>query len=113
MQTEPDSIEGLFKKTGEYIETRVELVKYKAIDKSSDIVSSLATSIFITLVILIFIFTATIGIALWIGDMLGKSYYGFFIVSGFYAFAVLILYLCRNSWIKTPVSKLIIEKVIK
>lgn len=113
MQTEGDSIEGLFKKTGEYIETRIDLAKYKAIDKSSDIVSSLATTICITMVAVIFIFTATIGVALWIGDVLGKSYYGFFIVAGFYALAILILYVCRYSWIKTPVSKLIIEKVIK
>ena len=113
IQNEADSIEGLFKKTGEYIETRIDLAKYKAIDKSSDIVSSLATTICIIVVLVVFIFTATTGVALWIGDMLGKNYYGFFIVAGFYALSILILYLFRRMLIKTPISKLIIEKVIK
>jgi hypothetical protein len=113
MPTETDSIEGLFKKTGEYIETRVELVKYKAIDKSSDIVSSLAASILLILVALIFIFMASVGAALWIGEMMGKNYYGFFIVAGFYVLVTLILYLARHSIIKNPIAKLIVEKVIK
>ena len=113
MQTDASSIEGLFKKTGEYIETRIDLAKYKAIDKSSDIVSSIVTCISLIVALMIFIFTATIGIALWIGDMLGKNYEGFFIVAGFYLLVILLMYLCRKSLIKTPVSKLIIEKIIK
>ena len=112
MQTDSDSIEGLFKKTGEYIETRIDLAKYKAIDKSSDIAASLITSVCLIIVAVVLIFTATVGVALWIGNMLGKNYYGFFIVAGFYALTMVVLYLCRHRWIKTPVSKLIIEKVI-
>jgi hypothetical protein len=113
MQTESYSIEDLFQKTGEYLETRVDLVKYKAIDKSSDVISSLVTNIVIIIIALVFVFTINIGVALWIGDLIGKNYYGFFIVGAFYGFAGLILFLFRSKWIKLPVSKLIIEKVIK
>jgi hypothetical protein len=115
IQTEDsiDSVEELFQRTGEYLETRVDLVKLKAIDKSSDVISSLAASIVMILVFLLFILSVNIGVAIWIGDSLGKTFYGFFIVAGFYAIVGLILFLVKDKWIKGPVSKLIIEKVIK
>ena len=115
IQTEDsiDSVEELFHRTGEYLETRVELVRLKAIDKTSDVISSLAASIIIILVFLLFILSLNIGVAIWVGELLGKIYYGFFIVAGFYAIVGLILLLVKDKWIKGSVSKLIIEKVIK
>jgi hypothetical protein len=111
MQTQSYSIEDLFEKTGKYLETRADLFRYKAIDKSSDVISSLAANIFVILILLIFVLTINIGVALWIGDLLGKNFYGFFIVAGFYAIVGLVLFLYRNKWIKVPVSRLIIDKV--
>ena len=117
MQNQPedsmDSVEELFQRTGEYLETRVDLAKLKAIDKSSDVISSLAASVVIVLFFLLFILSVNIGVAIWIGESLGKIFYGFFIVAGFYAIVGFILYLFRDKWLKSPVSKLIIEKVIK
>ncbi len=108
-----DSVEELFQRTGEYLETRVDLVKLKAIDKSSDVISSLAAFVAIILVFLLFILSVNIGVAIWLGDLLGKTFYGVFIVGGFYVIVGWILYLFRDRWLKSPVSKLISEKVIK
>jgi hypothetical protein len=113
MQNQSASIEDLFHKTGEYIETRVELVRLKAIDKSSEIVSSITASLVVLLIVMLCVFTFTIGIALWLGEVLGKSFYGFFAVALFYAIVALVFYLLRSKWIKTPITKMIIDKVIK
>ena len=51
----------------------------------------------------IFIVLLNIGIALLLGDLLGKAYYGFFIVAAFYAIIGIILYSSRDKWIKTPI----------
>lgn len=103
--------ESLFDRTKEYAETRIELMKYKAIRKVADIIShavSAAAIIFLSFFFLIFL---SAGAALWIGEMLGHSYQGFLIVAGFYLLVALIIYLSRDKWIKMPVANSLIDKI--
>jgi len=44
---------------------------------------------------------------------MGNISYGFFMVGGFYAIVGLLMYVFRKQWIKSPVSNLIIDKIIK
>src|ERR1700722_8513629 len=85
VQNQSGSLEELFQRTGEYLETRVDLIRLKAIDKSSDAISSLAANIAVIVVVSMIVMMLSIGAALWLGDLLGKSFYGFFIVAGFYS----------------------------
>ena len=113
VQDQPDSITSLFQKTGDYIETRVELLRLKAVDTSSEVASSLATNIVLLLVLFLVVSMVNIGVSLWLGELLGRAFYGFFIVAGFYAIVGLLLFIFRKKWIKTPISRLIIQKIIK
>ena len=54
-----------------------------------------------------------IGLALWIGEVLGYSYCGFFVVAAFYLLLALLIYWFRNQWIKNPVSNFIISQSLK
>ena len=114
MPTQPPSysIEDLVEKTRSYLETQLALTRYKAIDKSSDIISSLSVYIFFVLVLFLFLITINIGIAFWIGGLLGQNFYGFFITGAFDALVGLVIFLFRNKWIKAPISRLIIDKAI-
>ena len=108
-----DSIKTLLDQSKDYLDTRIELTKLKTIDKSSDILSTLIALIFmasIGVLVLIFISTA---IALLIGAKMGSYYIGFFIVGGFYALVLLVIYLQRDKWIKTPMTNGIITKMMK
>lgn len=106
-------IETLFEKAENYSKTSLELLKLTAIDKSADAASSLAVRLVIFMVIAIFTLVANIGAALWLGEQLGKSYYGFFAVAIFYLIVAILLYLFRNEWIKTPISNSIIASMMK
>ena len=97
-------IEALFEKAEDYGKTTIELFRLNAIDKSSRVISSLATKLVISVAATLFVLIITIAIALWLGELLGKSYYGFFVIGGCYAFIVLLLYSFRVQWIKIPVS---------
>jgi hypothetical protein len=44
---------------------------------------------------------------------MGKSYYGFFVISGFYALLALIFGIFRKQLIKNPVNNSIIEQVLE
>jgi hypothetical protein len=103
----------LLSDAGDFIETRTTLWKYKGIeslaDVSGELVAGLAMIVFVSFVIIIF----SIGFALLIGDWLGKSYYGFFIIGGFYAVVAIILFVGRRRWLKDPFSNMLIRKILK
>ena len=65
------------------------------------------------LVVVLLIFITSIGLSLWVGEMLGKTYYGFFIVAGVYMLVALILYAGRNQLIKHPVKNAVITHLQK
>jgi hypothetical protein len=111
MEKEPNILESLFEKATDYLETNVELVKLKAIDKSSDIISSVISTLVMLVIILIIIILLNIGLALWIGDLLGEAYYGFFIMGGFYIIAGFIFHLSKNKLLKKPLVDSIIKKL--
>ena len=102
----------LFQKAEDYGKTTIELLKLKTIDKSADVVSSLVSQLVIGIILLIFLLFVNIGIALWIGALMGKSYYGFLIVAGIYGLIGLLIYIFRNKWIKMPVSNSMIKQML-
>lgn len=108
-----DHLESLFIKTREYAETNIELNKLKAVDKSSDILSTIISKMIVLLVFIIFIVIVNIGIALLLGEYLGRSFYGFFVLAGFYLIAGFIFISMRKKWFKEPITNMIIQKFLK
>ena len=83
MEDQINSVEALFEKTTDYLEARIELVKLQAVNKITDVLSSLVSRLIIMIIIVFMVVVLNTGIAIWLGDMLGKMYYGFFCVAGF------------------------------
>lgn len=113
MEEQENLVESLFEKAQEYSKTTVELYKLKALDKTADVVSTMASSLVVTGAVLFFLFLFNIAVALWIGDLLGKSYYGFFIVAGFYCLASIVLNYMMKDWIKSRISNSVITHMFK
>ena len=111
MEEQPGNIQLLIDRAGDYLETRLELLKLKATQKSSDVVSSIASTVIMVSIMIMFFIILNIGLALLIGELLGKSYYGFFALAGFYLLAGLIFSAFKNKWVKEPVTNSIIKKV--
>jgi len=105
-------IETLIDRSKEYAGNRLELLKLKIVDKSSNVVSSVIAGIALFVVLFIFFIVFNIGIALLIGDLVGKSYLGFLILAAFYAIAGLVLFKGRNKIFKTPVTQMLIRKFL-
>lgn len=101
----------LFDKAADYSRTSVELLKLKAIDKSAELVSTLITKIVLIAIVAMFILSISIGLSIWIGELVGKVYLGFFIMAGFYAFLSLLVYFFKDQWIKIPVSNSFISQL--
>lgn len=113
MDDNASPIATLFERVEDYSKTTVELFKLNAIDKSAEVVSSLVFIFAICITVALSLLIVNIGFALWIGKYFDDSFYGFIIIGGFYAILALLLYIFRNQWIKYPVSKSVINKMLK
>lgn len=115
METKASTIELLFEKAEDYARTTAELTKLTVVDKSADVLSSLLSQMAVVVVVVVvalFSLLINIGISLWLGELLGKTYYGFFIVSSCHLIFTILLYSYKRVWIKMPVSNFIIHKML-
>ncbi len=94
----------------EYIKTTYELFKLKTVDKISNIASLIVSRLCSIIVLFIFVLILNIAVALWVGELLGKSYYGFFCVAAFDALLWIILRFWLGNWIKKRIADAIISK---
>jgi len=113
MDEQSGLIESLIEKGEQYGKTTLELLKLKTLDKSADVASNLVSWLIVIIFVVLFFLILNIGVALWLGELLGKSYYGFFVVSGFYALLALIFVIFRKQLIKDPLNNSIIEQVLE
>lgn len=111
MEEKATLIESLFERSEAYAKTNLDLIKLKAIDKSADVVSTVLSKLVFYVVVLLIVFSLNTGLALWIGDLVGKLFYGFFIVAAFYVLVALSLYFVPGI-IKSPVNNSIILKML-
>jgi len=113
MQTTVEHIESIVSKAGELAETKAELWKLKAAGKISETVSSIISLITIVTLVGLALTIVSLGAAYFIGKELGNVYYGLFIMGAFYFLAAFLIYKFRKTWIKKPLSDIIIDKIIK
>lgn len=108
-----DNIEELINRGRDYFETRMELLKLKAVDKTADVVSSITSRIIVAVVFTFFFLFLNIGLGIWIGNLLGATSLGFFLLAAIYLITGLILNASKDKWIKEPVTTLLIKKLFK
>ena len=112
MENQSTPVESLIDRVKSYVETRIDLLRLKAIDKSSSFLSLLISMIVVILVSFISVMMISVGLALLLGDWLGKSYYGFFIVGAIYLITGLVLYSMRDKLLKSPIANSMIKKLM-
>ncbi|MCW3103833.1 MAG: hypothetical protein JWO09_2273 [Bacteroidetes bacterium] len=105
-------IEPLVERAEAYGRTSYELLKLKTVDRTASLTSSLASRGLAILFLSMFTVVANIGIALWLGELLGKTYLGFFCVSAFYGIVGGILYFFMHKRIKNYISNSIISQLL-
>lgn len=108
-----ESIRTLIDKSKDYLETKIELTKLKTIDKSADVLSTVIVMVSVIFIGSLFVIFVSIALALLLGRLLGAYYYGFFIMGGLYAILLLVIYVQKDKWIKTPIANGLINKMLK
>jgi hypothetical protein len=111
METNSSPVDDLIASAEQYNKINLGLLKLKSIDKTADIVSTLTSRTLLVITISIVLLMLTITASLWLGELLGKYYYGFLLVS--IAYAILgILLLLVHKHIKSNVADRIIKQML-
>ncbi|MGD0755659.1 MAG: phage holin family protein [Bacteroidales bacterium] len=113
MEDNTKLLESLLERASEFGKTSLELVKLQTLDKTTDVVSSLVPQSVVIVLIVTFMLFLNLGLALWLGDILGKPFWGFFVVAAFYILAGIIIHFFMHNWIKKLVGNYIIKRVLK
>ncbi|MEQ8476094.1 hypothetical protein [Fulvivirga sp.] len=111
MEFKTDTSQAILEKVEQFSLDSIALLKLKSVDKTGEITSNIVASLVLLLAILFFTLILSIAVSFWLGDLLGKVYYGFLIVTSFYAIIVVILFLSQ-SWIKAHVNNSIINRML-
>jgi Protein of unknown function (DUF1469). len=113
MEENANLLETLLERASEYGKTSIELARLKALDKTTEIVSSVIPLSVVMLIVASSLLFLNLGLAFWLGEVLGKTYYGFFIVAAFYVLAGIFIHFFLHKWIKRLVGDYFIKRVLK
>jgi hypothetical protein len=113
MEDNSKLLEPLFEKAVDYGKTSYELLKLKTLDKTSEVVASLIPLLFVLIFVALFLMFISLGLAFLLGDVLGKTWYGFLLVGGFYGLFALIIHFWLDKWLKRLLTDYIIKLALK
>jgi hypothetical protein len=113
MENNTNIFESLLESAADYGKTSYNLVRLKALDKTADVVSSMIPHFLVFVILASFLLFISLASALWLGEIMGKIYFGFFVVAGFYGIAGLIFYFLLFKRLKRFVSDYTIRQALK
>jgi hypothetical protein len=111
-ETQTHPVETLFDEIREYASTRLELWKLIGVERTAGWLSSIVTAVAVLAVAAGVLLFLGLSLGFLLGEWLGRYSYGFFIVTALMALAGLVVYLRRSAWVKHPIARLIITRVL-
>jgi hypothetical protein len=113
MDEKENILSSLWDSVEEYSKTNIELIKLKGLDKASDIAAAAISRITAIIAYFTFLLMASLGVAFWLGAVLGRIWYGFFVVAAFYGLLGLLAYFFLHKGLKRVFADMIIHQTLK
>lgn len=98
-------------KVKEYIEVRKELAILSAVEKGSQLLTNLITSGLVFLFGVLAILFGSFALGFYLSELIGNTYSGFLIVTGFYLLLAIIIYSVKDRFIEKRIVNGMIKKV--
>jgi len=113
MDEKENILSSLIDSVEDYGKISFELFKLKTLDKTSDIAATVISRITAIIAFSTFLLIASIGVAFWLGEVMGRIWYGFFVVAAFYGLLGLIAYFFMHKGLKKIFADMIIDHTLK
>ena len=105
-------LETLLDRATDYGKTTLELVRLKTVDKTADIASSVIPLSIVVFMIATFLLFLNLGLAFWLGEIMGKTFYGFFAIAAFYILTGIIIHFLLHKPIKRLIGNYLIKHLL-
>jgi len=112
MEENANLIESLLERTADYGKTSYDLVKLQALDKTTDIVSTVIPNSAVLLIFASSMLFLNIGAAIWLGGILGELFYGFLALAAFYCITAMVVHFFMHNFLKRLIGNYFIKKVL-
>ena len=113
MQETVNQFEVLLEKATAYSKTSYILAKLRALQKGSDLISTIIPMSLVAALAISGLLFFNIGLALWLGQLLNSFFCGFFIVSAIYVLLAIVMRLFFQKPLKRIVANHIIKTILK
>jgi uncharacterized membrane protein YcjF (UPF0283 family) len=104
---------GLTDQLKQYIETRIKLARYQAIDKGTSFVANMVTEVFVLICIAMTFFFATITLALFLGHVMNSYWMGFGSVAVLYLLLAMVVSSIKDKVIEPKIINFLLKKIFK
>jgi hypothetical protein len=104
LEINPNNLESLVEKIQHYGNSVLQLWKLKFIHKSIDLMAGFISGFIGWIIIFLCLMLANLGLSFWLGEILGKTYLGFFAVSSFYFLMALLYFVFFKSMARRIVA---------
>lgn len=113
MEENKELFESVLERATEYGKTGLELVKLKTLDKTSNVTSKLVAHYIVICIIASFMLFLSLGLVFWLSEILGKIYYGFYVLAAFYGLIGIVIHFFMHKKLKRSIKDYIIKEVLK
>lgn len=113
MKNEFNVADTLIERMKEFGIAYAELIKLKAIKLASEIISAIIPDVIFSLLMFTIVLLFTIGIAIWLGGVMGKLYLGFLLIGSFYLLIGLISHFIMRGWLKRQLGNYFIKNIFR
>jgi hypothetical protein len=113
MENKVNLLESLLESTIEYGKSSAELVKLRALHKTSEITSSALPHLVVYVVVIFCVLFISLGLALLLGTILENAFYGFFIIGVFYGITGLLMHFFMHKWMKRKFGDFMVKQLFK
>ncbi|WP_343530652.1 phage holin family protein [Pedobacter sp.] len=104
------NIEDLASDAKSYIDSRLEYIHLKSVEKGSKLFSDLITNTVVVVCFLLAFILGTVTLALYLADLFGSYVAGFGCVAGIYLFLSIIVFLTKDKFIERILVNMFIKK---
>ena len=108
-----EDIHKLYRDFIKYSELRWEYFKLEFVESLVLLYTKIFSFFLMWIIVPVFLFFILVGLAIYLGDILGKMYYGFFIVGGVILLLGLLVILLRRPLITNPLINALIKSMFE
>ena len=100
-------------KVRNYVNLRKELVILSAVKKGSQLIANLLTDCLVKLFGVLTILFGSLALGFYLSELIGNTYSGFFIVTGFYLLFAILIYALKDKYMEKHIINAVIKKFLR